>query len=191
TGEGVEWCDQVLMDNDDGTQTTQGICGRSITPGGVFHFERKVDGWRNAALGRLFNPVYFNYGIAVHGSSNVPSSPVSHGCVRIPMHLAEYFPSLVQDGDLVYVFDGVEEPEIYGAQLPTFDYADPNFETSTSSTSSTVEPTTTFVSAGTQTASTVPPTTHEHVQPTPIAPATTIPPTSVTVGGETSTSTVG
>ena len=132
TGEGVEWCDEVLIDNDDGTQTTKGICGRSITPGGVFHFERKVDGWRNAALGRLYNPVYFNYGLAIHGSSNVPDRPASHGCVRIPMHIAEYFPARVNVGDTVYIFDGRKEPEVYGAQLPVFDWADPNSTTTTS-----------------------------------------------------------
>lgn len=141
TGEGVEWCDEVLIDNEDGTQTTKGICGRSITPGGVFHFERKVDGWRNAALGRLYNPVYFNYGLAIHGSSNVPDRPASHGCVRIPMHIAEYFPDRVSIGDTIYIFDGRKQPEVYGAQPPIFDWADPNSTTTTSS--STTSPSTT------------------------------------------------
>ena len=98
-------------------------------------FERKVDGWRNAALGRLYKPVYFNYGIAVHGSGNVPDEPKSRGCVRIPMHIAEYFPDLVAIGDTIYVFDGVDEPEHYGAQLPVFDWPDPNYTTTTTSTS--------------------------------------------------------
>ncbi len=192
SGSGDEWCDVVTVDNEDGTQSEQGICGIAVTPGGVFHFERRFDGWRNSKLGRLYNPVYFNYGIAVHGSSNVPSSPVSHGCVRIPMHIAEYFPSLVKDGDLVYVFDGVEEPETYGAQLPTFDYADPSFTTTTSSTSTTVGPTTTSVPAGTLPETSVPPTTHEHVQTTTIVPTTTTTPAvTVTVGPGTSTTVVG
>ena len=134
SGSGEEWCAVVVVDNDDGTQSEQGICGMATTPGGVFHFERRVTGWRNSKLGRLYNPVYFNYGIAVHGASNVPSFPASHGCVRIPMHIAEYFPSLVVDGDLVYVFDGVKEPEDYGAQLPVFDYPDPTYTTTTSTT---------------------------------------------------------
>ena len=133
TGEGVEWCDDVVIDNDDGTQTTQAICGRSITPGGVSHFERKVDGWRNAALGRLYKPVYFNYGLAIHGSSNVPNRPASHGCVRIPMHIAEYFPDRVSLGDAVYIFDGRKEPEKYGAPPPIFDWIDPNSTTTTTS----------------------------------------------------------
>lgn len=131
SGEGVEWCDEVEVDNEDGTTSTKGICGRSITPGGVYHFERKVDGWRNAALGRLYNPVYFNYGIAIHGAGNVPAEPKSRGCVRIPMHIAEYFPDLVAVGDTVYVFDGVDEPEHYGAQLPVFDWSNPDYTTTT------------------------------------------------------------
>jgi len=134
SGDGQEWCDEVTIDNDDGTTTTKGICGISITPGGVYHFERKVDGWRNAALGRLYQPVYFNFGIAIHGASNVPSEPASHGCVRLPMHIAEYFPDLVSIGDAVFVFDGFEEPEHYGAQLPVFDRPDPNYVPSSTTT---------------------------------------------------------
>ena len=136
SGSGEEWCAVVVVDNHDGTRTEQGVCGVATTPGGVFHFERRVTGWRNSKLGRLYNPVYFNYGIAVHGASEVPSFPASRGCVRLPMHIAEYFPSLVVDGDLVYVFDGVREPEDYGAQLPVFDYPDPTYST-TSTTSNT------------------------------------------------------
>ena len=56
--------------------------------------------------GRLYNPVYFNRGIAVHGAPEVPNKPASHGCVRIPMHIAKYFPNLVVTGEPVYVQDG-------------------------------------------------------------------------------------
>ncbi len=187
SGSGEAWCDVVVIDNDDGTQREEGICGVAVTPAGVFHFERRVDGWRNSKLGRLYNPVYFNYGIAVHGASNVPSYPASLGCVRIPMHIAEYFPSLVQDGDLVYVFDGVQEPEAYGAQVPVFDYPDPDYTTTTtSSTTSTTTSTTTTAPATTTTrppvASTVPPTTHAHVTTTTLGETTvtTVPPSPTT-----------
>ena len=131
----------MTIDNDDGTQTTKGICGTSITPGGVLHVEREVEGWKNAALGRLYNPFFFNYGIAIHGAGNVPDHPASQGCVRIPLHTAEHFPTLVTRGDLIYVFDGVNEPEFYGAQLPVFDHPDPDY-TTTTSTSTTVLSTT-------------------------------------------------
>jgi len=57
-----------------------------------------------APLGKLYNPVYFVGGIAVHGAPSVPNRPASHGCVRIPMHIAEYFPTLVAKGDPVETF---------------------------------------------------------------------------------------
>ena len=95
TGSGEEYC-------------SRGRCGRkAITPEGAFRFMWRYDGWRESELGKLYNPVYFTgSGIAVHGSSSVPTYPASHGCVRIPMHIAEYFPSLVKRGDAVYVLSG-------------------------------------------------------------------------------------
>ncbi|HEV2766328.1 MAG TPA: L,D-transpeptidase family protein [Acidimicrobiales bacterium] len=84
-----------------------GGCGTAITPPGSFRFMWRYPGWRTSRLGKLYNPVYFTgSGIAIHGATSVPTHPASHGCVRIPMHIAEYFPSLVQKGDAVYVLDG-------------------------------------------------------------------------------------
>lgn len=137
SGSGDDWCDEVTVDQEDGTTTKKGICGTAITPGGVYHVERKVDGWRNAPLGRLYKPVYFNYGIAIHGATNVPQTPASRGCVRVPLHIAEYIPRLLDVDDLVYVFDGVAEPEAYGAQLPVFDRLDPNYVTTTTAAATT------------------------------------------------------
>ena len=42
-------------------------------------------------LGHLYYPVYFQGGYAIHGSKSVPPRPVSHGCVRMPIWLAEEF----------------------------------------------------------------------------------------------------
>ena len=162
SGTGDTWCAVVTVDQEDGSQTEEGICGVAVTPGGVFHFNRRVDGWRNSKLGRLYNPVYFNYGLAVHGASNVPNVPASHGCVRIPMHVAEYFPSLVSNGDYVYVFDGVEQPEIYGAQVPTFDYPDPNWIPPSTTTTATTTTTTATTTTTPRTTTTVPKTTTIH-----------------------------
>jgi len=176
TGSGDEWCDVVVVDDEDGTQHEEGICGVAVTPGGVFHFERRVVGWRNSKLGRLYNPVYFNYGIAVHGATNVPAFPASKGCVRIPMHIAEYFPSLVKDGDLVYVFDGREQPETYGAQVPVFDYPDPDYTTTTTTT-------TTSAPTPATTASTAPVTTHAHGPTTSLDVVRSSTTVASTVGG--------
>jgi len=53
------------------------------TPSGRFKVSRQIDGWRNAPLGMLWRPKYFNGGIAVHGAHSVPPYPASHGCARL------------------------------------------------------------------------------------------------------------
>jgi hypothetical protein len=141
TGTGKEWCEE-------------GYCSIATTPGGVYQFGRRVDGWDDSVLGQLYNPVYFNYGVAIHGAYNVPLYPASHSCVRIPMHIAKYFPSLVKRGDQVFVFDGVKDPEVYGAQPPPFNTKDPNATTTTeaTTTTTTVAKTTTTKPGATTTA---------------------------------------
>ena len=86
---------------------SEGWCRRAVTPGGSYGFYRQGRGWETGPLGSLYNPVYFNGGIAVHGSRSVPAYPASHGCIRIPMSSAEWFPSQVQLGMPVHVY-GVE-----------------------------------------------------------------------------------
>lgn len=114
TGSGQEWC-------------AKGWCGQAVTPSGVYEVTRIYpDGWRDSKLGSLYNPVFFNGGIAVHGFKSVPNGPASKGCVRIPMHVAEYFHSLIRWGDQVYVFDGVQDPEAYGSPGQPPDKPDPN-----------------------------------------------------------------
>jgi hypothetical protein len=165
TGTGKEWCEK-------------GYCSVAITPGGVYKFGRRVDGWDESVLGEMFNPVYFNYGVAVHGAYNVPLYPASHACVRIPMHIAKYFPSLVKRGDDVFVFDGKKDPEAYGAQPPPFNSKDPNATTtssSTSTTSTTVGKTTTTTTAKATTTTEAPTTVATSAPPTTPPTATTTP----------------
>ena len=56
-------------------------------------------------------------------------SPASHGCARIPMHIAEYFHTLVHVGDPVYVFGGtpgarpLEHPDRAGPARTTADHS--------------------------------------------------------------------
>jgi hypothetical protein len=179
-GDPAEWCELVTVDTDEtGTPLEEpverDICGRSKTPGGVFEFTRRVEGIRNGALGSMWNPVYFNYGIAVHGAINVPAAPTSHGCVRLPMHIADYFQDLVSNGDRVLVWNGETPPEQVTEEemLPVFDYANPDATTTTTSTTSTTAPPTT-----------APPTTTPPASTTTSAPApattTTVPPTTST-----------
>jgi len=79
--------------------------GSSVTPAGDFVISRRIDGWRESSLdiGRLYNPLYFNGGIAFHGATSVPLYPASHGCVRLPMHIAEYLPGELPNGTPVHV----------------------------------------------------------------------------------------
>ena len=169
SGTNEEWCEEVTISpgeqgNETGTEPIKkGVCGLSWTPGGVYKYYRMVVGRRESQLGGMYNPVYFNKGIAVHGGKEVPDYPASHGCIRLPMHVSDYFQSLVAKGDQVFVFDGVKEPEAYGAQSPRFNWTDPSY-TTTTSTTLPVRPTTTLVptttpATTTTTATTAPPTT--------------------------------
>jgi hypothetical protein len=80
-----------------------GICGDAVTPRGDYHVILKIDGWEHGPLGAMYNSVYFWPAYAIHGATSVPDVGLSHGCVRIPMHIAEYFPSLVDQGEPVMI----------------------------------------------------------------------------------------
>jgi Putative peptidoglycan binding domain/L,D-transpeptidase catalytic domain len=190
SGSNEEWCEEVTISpgeygNEKGTEPLKrGECGRSITPGGVFSVDRKVEGIRQSALGGMYDPVYFNYGIAIHGAFNVPLHPASHGCIRIPLALSPAMNDMLDIGDQVFVFDGVEEPEVYGEQPPYFNRLDPTYTTTTSSTTTTTTTTTSLVPTSTVAPSTVAPTTVTPAATSTVAvaaPTTTAPETSVPV----------
>ena len=79
------------------------VCEYANTPEGRFTFTYFVNAWHRSPLGQLYRPFYFNRGIAVHGYPDVPVRPGSHGCIRIPMRIADYWDTLVKKGDIVYV----------------------------------------------------------------------------------------
>lgn len=85
---------------------TRRVCEVAATPSGRYTYYFYYDGWHKGDLGALYNPFYFNKGIAVHGYEDVPPYPASHGCSRIPMHIAEYFHTLVTMDAPVYVEGG-------------------------------------------------------------------------------------
>lgn len=66
----------------------KGDCDVAVTPPGSFRIGRKAVGLEVAPLGELWWPMYFNGGIAIHGSPSVPAYPASHGCIRVPMYAA-------------------------------------------------------------------------------------------------------
>ncbi|WP_203567521.1 L,D-transpeptidase [Aestuariimicrobium ganziense] len=56
-------------------------------PGAVF---RQVEGWDPGYLGAIYRPMYFNGGIAVHGTnSDVLAQPKSHGCVGLTLPMMD------------------------------------------------------------------------------------------------------
>ncbi|MFN8016217.1 MAG: L,D-transpeptidase family protein [Acidimicrobiia bacterium] len=123
-------------------KTGRQVSSIANTPTGRFTFYRRYKGWEKSDLGRLYNPVYFKGGVAVHGYPSVPAKPASHGCTRIPMYIAEYFPSLVSNGDAVYVYGSKEVPYIadkVGAVVTT----QPTTTTTVPTTTTTATTTTT------------------------------------------------
>jgi peptidoglycan hydrolase-like protein with peptidoglycan-binding domain len=184
-GTPTKWCEILNEDTDaNGNPLPAPVqkdeCADAKTPGGIFRFTRRYDGKRVGPLGGMTNPVYFNYGIAIHGADNVPLDPASHGCVRLNQNIAKVFPGMVKKGDLVYVWgqDG-RQPEQYSRadSLPSFNYPNPDATTSTSSTTTTVAKTT------------VPaPTTVPKSTTTTPSATTTTPPTTTTPNAPTSTS---
>ena len=143
TGSGKRYC-------------VEGECARAVTPGGSFRVSRRINGWRTSRLGKLYNPLYFNGGIAIHGAPSVPGYPASHGCVRIPMSSAVWFPGAVPNGTPVYVLGGPRAPVPFNEKAP----GDPAASTTTSSSTTAPESTTT-------TAPVVPTTTSTTTTTTP------------------------
>ncbi|MDQ1444723.1 MAG: hypothetical protein QOI20_1187 [Acidimicrobiaceae bacterium] len=140
TGSGKHYC-------------VDGQCATAVTPGGSFHISRKINGIRVSRLGQLWNPLYFNGGIAIHGAPSVPGYPASHGCVRIPMAASKWFFDTVASGTAVYVLGGPKAPVPFNEQAPS----DAGATTTTAkptTTSSTIAPTTTSSTSTTSTSTT-------------------------------------
>jgi lipoprotein-anchoring transpeptidase ErfK/SrfK len=56
------------------------------TPAGAFTvFRKEINSWSVPYRVWLPHASYFNGGIALHGYADVPATPASHGCVRIPL----------------------------------------------------------------------------------------------------------
>jgi hypothetical protein len=127
TGSGEHFCGGV-----DG-------CQYAITPTGHFHFYDLIKGWQKGKLGTMWNPYYFNGSDAVHGLASVPTYPASHGCARIPIHVADYFYTLVHQGESVFVVGTPMKPG--GGYVGPVQAPPPTAATTTVPT--TVAPTTT------------------------------------------------
>lgn len=79
----VTWAINTSTGNGEAYTSSTGGTARAVTPPGHFTIERQIDGLREAPLGTLYRPKYFNGGIAIHGSGSIPAQPASHGCARV------------------------------------------------------------------------------------------------------------
>jgi len=103
SGNGEEYC-------------VDGECDIAVTPPGSFRIGRKAEGLEVAPLGELWWPMYFNRGIAIHGSPSVPPFPASHGCIRVPMYAAPLLYDEVGPGTAVILVGRGPGPE--GVEVP-------------------------------------------------------------------------
>jgi hypothetical protein len=131
-----------------------GECDTAVTPGGSFRIGRKAAGLEVAPLGELWWPMYFNGGIAIHGSPSVPAYPASHGCIRIPMYSAPTFFGEVSAGTRVHVLNSpeAEAPPDQGRAVP-------NAVVPPDTTTTTVAPPATTTTTSTTVVEEVPETT--------------------------------
>jgi peptidoglycan hydrolase-like protein with peptidoglycan-binding domain len=79
----VKWAINTSTGNGEAYTSSSGGQAQAVTPPGQFRIQREIDGLREAPLGTLYRPKYFNGGIAVHGSGSIPANPASHGCARV------------------------------------------------------------------------------------------------------------
>jgi lipoprotein-anchoring transpeptidase ErfK/SrfK len=81
-------------------------CGWN-TPTGNYHALGYTNGWIHVPLGQMYNSVWFIGEVfAIHGEfdSSVPFYPDSHGCVRIPFDIANFFHTLINiPGTPIYI----------------------------------------------------------------------------------------
>ncbi|MFI7613133.1 peptidoglycan-binding protein [Nonomuraea terrae] len=98
SGSGIPYCETATWQGSE-----QEFCGSASTPTGNYRTTWRVSGWHRSYLGELYNPIFFNGGIAFHGALSVPLHPASHGCVRLPMNVAEELPGKLGKGVPVHV----------------------------------------------------------------------------------------
>jgi lipoprotein-anchoring transpeptidase ErfK/SrfK len=81
------------------------------TPRGKFKVYYKVKGWKKSQLGELYDPMYVVGGIAIHGSQSVPTTPASHGCIRIPLSVSDELFSTTPIGTSVLIYGNNPRPK--------------------------------------------------------------------------------
>jgi hypothetical protein len=130
----AEYCEVVTFDTgSDGVLLDEPVeearCGLSYTPPGVFTAYRMVKGRHAGSLGEMWNPIYINQGITIHGADDVPLEPASHGTIRVSLALSEVLQTTYIEPDAeVMIWDGITDPwdQPPHAMQMRYDYPDPN-----------------------------------------------------------------
>ncbi len=88
------------------TYVQDGVTNVAVTPTGMFHTFRVVDGTVVDSLGTLWRPRFFVDGYAIHGDDSVPPYPVSHGCARVSNEAIDWIwgSNIDPVGTTVYVY---------------------------------------------------------------------------------------
>ncbi|MCB0879363.1 MAG: L,D-transpeptidase [Thermoleophilia bacterium] len=100
---------QILMQVTDGRPTfvihvSSGATGN--TPAGHWRINWKGN-WVPSLYGSLlYKSMSFVGSFAIHGYPSVPTTPASHGCVRVPMWIAATLYSKTPVGTKVYIYEG-------------------------------------------------------------------------------------
>ena len=78
--------------------------GDAVTPNGLWKVNReRPNGWWEGDLGDIYRPKYFRGGVAIHGMTRVPNTPVSHGCVRLSVAAMDF----IWENDLIPLYTPV------------------------------------------------------------------------------------
>lgn len=85
----------------------EGQMSIAYTPRGRFVVYDKTSGWEDGQIGSVYYANYITGGVAIHGYLSVPTTPASHGCIRIPMFAAREVSDLTPRGTIVLVYDKV------------------------------------------------------------------------------------
>lgn len=91
----------------------------AYTPAGDFSVYRRFDGLEKAPLGELYRPLYFTGGWALHGSTDVPAYPASHGCVRLSYPDIDWLYERAKDGMPVRVMETMSPAALLSERLQT------------------------------------------------------------------------
>lgn len=87
----LEWVFHTSTGTELPYEHPDGYTALADTPPGTHTVFWQHDGWQEGELGPLYRAKYFHEdGIGVHGDDSIPTSPATHGCVRVTLAAMDY-----------------------------------------------------------------------------------------------------